>query len=215
MIVTKSNRCTLQNSFNFHIRQPQLDPGIKNTSSEVKRVVFYCQEISDCLALKRMATINACFALFVRRSVMPFIVCPECHARNRIPVDKDGLQGKCGRCAQPLPAFSLKRPIELQDAGFPTFIEQFSDLLILVDFYSSACGPCKMITPIIAALPQKFEGRLAVGKLNTDSNQQTAYKYRIRGVPTLLFFRNGQIADQVIGALPEHDLHKRVTALLR
>jgi len=145
---------------------------------------------------------------------MPFIACPECRVRNRIPVDKDGLRGKCGRCGYQLQAFSLKRPIELHDATFHAFVEQFSGLLGLVDFYSSTCGPCKKIAPVIAGLPQKFEGRLAVGKLNTKSNPQTARRYRFRGVPTLIFFRNGQVVDQVIGALPEPALHQRVTDLL-
>jgi len=190
-------------------------PTLRKPHQLINVVAFSRQEISDCLAPKMMATMKACFALFTMRSVMPFIVCPERRARKRIPVDQDGLRGKCGRCGYQLQAFSLKLPIELHDATFPALVEQFSDLLGQVDFYSSTYGPCKTITPGITGLPQKFEGRLAVGKLNTESNLLTARRYRIRGVPTLIFFRKGRGVDQVIGALSEHVLHQRVTALLR
>ena len=145
---------------------------------------------------------------------MPFIVCPQSRTRNRIPVAKEGLHGKCGRCGQPLPSFNLKHPTELDDTIFASFLQPFGDLLRLLDFYSSAPEPCPMLSPTIATLPQKFKGHLAFGKLNTDHNPQTAHGYQINGVSTLIYIRNGQAIDQSVGPLPEYTLLQRVKNLL-
>lgn len=145
---------------------------------------------------------------------MPYVVCPQCRTQNRIPIEKEGLQGKCGRCGLLLPSFSLHRPVELRDGDFDLFVKQYRDLLCLVDFYSPSCGPCQMLAPIIDALPGKFKGKLAVGKLNTGTNPRIATRFRISGVPTLLFFKNGQLVDQAVGALPEYALSQRVHNLL-
>ena len=76
----------------------------------------------------------------------------------------------------------------------------------MVDFFSPTCGPCRTLAPVINTMARKFYGRLIIAKLDTSRNQMAASQYRIRGVPTLLFFKNGELMDQVTGALPEQEL---------
>jgi thioredoxin len=76
----------------------------------------------------------------------------------------------------------------------------------MVDFFSPTCGPCRILAPVIDTMAKRFLGRVIIAKLDTSRNQMAAGKYRIRGVPSLLFFKNGQLIDQVTGALPEQEL---------
>lgn len=142
------------------------------------------------------------------------IPCPGCGAKNRIPADKQHLTPKCGRCGVSLagaPVSGLVNP--LVDAAFHRQVEQ-SSLPVLVDFYSPTCGPCRSIAPIIDALAAQYAGQLMVFKLNTSSQQASAARFGIRGVPTLLFFRSGQMVDQLIGAAPQAEIEQRIQALL-
>jgi thioredoxin 1 len=86
--------------------------------------------------------------------------------------------------------------------------------LVLVDFWAVWCGPCRMVAPIVDEISKEYEGKLKVLKLNTDENPDVASKYRIMGIPTLMFFRNGQTVDQVVGAVPKAQLKTKVDALL-
>lgn len=86
--------------------------------------------------------------------------------------------------------------------------------LVLVDFWAVWCGPCRMVAPIVDEIAKEFEGKLKVVKLNTDENPDIAGKYRIMGIPTLMFFKNGQTVDQVVGAVPKAQLSAKVTTLL-
>jgi thioredoxin 1 len=86
--------------------------------------------------------------------------------------------------------------------------------LVLVDFWAVWCGPCRMVAPIVDEIAKEFEGKLKVMKLNTDENPDIAGKYRIMGIPTLMFFKNGQTVDQVVGAVPKAQLSTKVTTLL-
>jgi thioredoxin 1 len=81
-----------------------------------------------------------------------------------------------------------------------------SDLPVLVDFWAEWCGPCRMVGPILEELSKEFEGQLKVVKLNVDDNQGVASVYNIRSIPALLLFKNGEVADQRIGAFPKHQL---------
>ncbi len=85
---------------------------------------------------------------------------------------------------------------------------------VLVDFWADWCGPCKMVAPILDKLADEFQGRIKITKLNVDENRQTAGQYGIMSIPTLIIFQNGQIKDQIMGALPEPKLRQRIEELL-
>ncbi|MBF0487326.1 MAG: thioredoxin [Nitrospirae bacterium] len=86
--------------------------------------------------------------------------------------------------------------------------------LVLVDFWAVWCGPCRMVAPIVEDMAKEYAGRLKVLKLNTDENPDIASKYKIMGIPTLMFFRNGEKIDQLVGAVPKHQLKEKIEAHL-
>jgi thioredoxin 2 len=90
-----------------------------------------------------------------------------------------------------------------------------AELPLLVDFYSPACGPCRMLAPTLEALAKRYFGRAILAKIDVTTNPAAARRYGIRGVPTLLFFEKGRLIDQISGALPERELAGRIDALLR
>jgi thioredoxin 1 len=83
-----------------------------------------------------------------------------------------------------------------------------SDSLTVVDFWAEWCAPCKMIAPIIEELATEYSGKIKFGKLNVDDNKRTAMKYNIRGIPTLLVFKGGNLVDQIIGVKGKEELKK-------
>jgi thioredoxin 2 len=131
--------------------------------------------------------------------------CNNCGTKNRIPADKQHLGPKCGKCKTAISLSTAAVPVELDDSTFTGFISRAAKP-VMVDFFSPTCGPCRMLAPVIDTMARKFYGRVIIAKLDTSRNQMTAAQYRIKGVPTLLFFKNGKLVDQVTGALPEQDL---------
>jgi len=89
-----------------------------------------------------------------------------------------------------------------------------SELPVVVDFFATWCGPCKMIAPVLDELSKELEGRAKIVKVDTDKDPALANQYGIVGVPTLIFFKGGKIVDQVSGALPKPALAARVNSLL-
>lgn len=88
------------------------------------------------------------------------------------------------------------------DDTFANEVEKHAGLTV-VDFWATWCGPCRMIAPILEQLSVEFQGRVKVTKLDVDANQKTAMRFQVRSIPTLLFFKDGKLVDQVIGAVPK------------
>lgn len=103
--------------------------------------------------------------------------------------------------------------ITLTDANFKKEVLENSDP-VLVDFWADWCGPCHIIAPSIEELAGEYKDRIKVGKLEVDNNPQIAGKYGIRSIPSLLFFKKGQIVDQVTGVLPKKELSDKLNSLL-
>ena len=137
------------------------------------------------------------------------VACNQCGTKNRIPADKQHLGPKCGSCKTAISLAGAAVPVELDDATFAPFINQAAKP-VMVDFFSPTCGPCRMLAPVINNLAGKFYSRVIIAKIDTSTNQMTAAKYRIRGVPTLIFFKNGQAVDKVTGAIPEDELTQKL-----
>ncbi len=104
-------------------------------------------------------------------------------------------------------------PIVLTDDNFESEVLEF-DRPVLVDFWAAWCGPCRMVAPIVEELVGEYDGRAKVCKLDVDSAQKTAQEYGIRSIPTLLIFREGRVADQVIGAVPKSQITEKLDAVL-
>ena len=95
--------------------------------------------------------------------------------------------------------------IEFTDDNFDTEVLK-SHLPVLVDFWAEWCGPCKMIAPIVEEIASDYAGKVKVGKVNVDFNNQVAMQYGIRGIPALLVFKGGAVANQIVGAVPKNDI---------
>src|SRR5882672_2075659 len=106
----------------------------------------------------------------------------------------------------------MKATIEINDSNFETEVIQ-STQPVLVDFWAEWCGPCKMIAPLIDEIAKEKAGSVKVAKVNVDENQSLSMKYNVRAIPALLFFKNGQLRDQVIGMTSKKDLLGRLDAL--
>ena len=133
------------------------------------------------------------------------VACSNCSTKNRIPADKQHLGPRCGKCKGVINLAGTAVPVELDDSTFAGFVSQASKP-VMVDFFSPTCGPCRMLAPVIDNMARKFYGRVIIAKLDTSRYQMAAAQYRIKGVPTLLFFKNGTLVDHVTGALPEQEL---------
>jgi thioredoxin 1 len=98
---------------------------------------------------------------------------------------------------------------EVNDTSFDNEVIK-SDKLTLVDFWAPWCMPCKAIAPVIEELAVAYDGKVKFTKLNVDDNPTTASSYGIRGIPTIIFYKNGQVVDQVVGAVPKAEIEKTI-----
>jgi len=103
--------------------------------------------------------------------------------------------------------------LELTDSNFEELVIK-SDKPAMVDFWAEWCGPCRMIAPFVKEISEEFEGKAVVGKVDVDSNNGVAVKYGIRNIPTVLFFKNGELVDKQVGAAPKKALVEKLQKLL-
>ena len=89
-----------------------------------------------------------------------------------------------------------------------------SSIPVVVDFYADWCGPCKMMSPVVDELAVDYEGKVKIGKVNTDENRGGASKYSVMSIPTILFIKDGQVVDQVVGAVPKTVLEQKINSML-
>ncbi len=104
--------------------------------------------------------------------------------------------------------------IELTDANFDELVLK-SDKPVLVDFWAEWCGPCRMVGPSVEELSKEYEGKAIVGKMNVDTNPNVSMQFGIRNIPALLYFKNGQVVDKQIGAVPKSILANKLDAQLQ
>lgn len=102
----------------------------------------------------------------------------------------------------------MSNTTQVTDTTFEAEIEKHEGLAV-VDFWAAWCGPCRMIAPIVDQLAAEYQGKAKVVKLDVDTNQRTALKYNVRSIPAVLFFKNGQVVDKVIGAVPRAHLESK------
>lgn len=103
------------------------------------------------------------------------------------------------------------KPITFTDDNFESEVLK-SDRPVLVDFWAVWCGPCKMIAPFVEELAEELDGKAKVGKLDVDNNQDSAIKYGVRSIPTVLIFKDGKVFDTIIGAVPKVQLKQKLEA---
>ena len=105
------------------------------------------------------------------------------------------------------------KPIEITDDNFEAEVTK-SNKPVLIDFWAVWCGPCKLIAPIVEELATEYDGKVKIGKLDVDSNQQTSIKFGVRSIPTLLLFKDGNLKDTIIGAVPKSKIVEKLNAVL-
>jgi thioredoxin 2 len=141
------------------------------------------------------------------------IRCGSCGATNRVPLDRlnGGASPVCGRCKAKLAVSA--HPVVITDENFAAEVER-SSLPVLLDLWAAWCGPCRMIAPVIDQLASELAGRVKVAKLNVDQNKQTAARFGVRSIPTLLVLKEGREIDRLVGALPKQEILRKLAPLI-
>jgi thioredoxin 1 len=102
-------------------------------------------------------------------------------------------------------------PLQITDASFDKDVLA-SNKPVLIDFWATWCGPCRMIAPIVEEIATEYEGKVVVGKVDVDANQNIAINYGIRSIPTLIIFKDGKVVEQIVGAVPKKHIVERLNA---
>ncbi len=125
------------------------------------------------------------------------IRCKECGMLNRVKINKLADNPICGACQTILDI--QRQPVHVSDEIFDEEVLR-SSMPVVVDFWAPWCGPCRTIAPVLEVLAKEFAGRVTIAKINTDENKQNAAQLGIRGIPTLILFRDGKEFDRIVGA---------------
>lgn len=130
------------------------------------------------------------------------IVCPSCSAINKVPPAKIRAKANCGKCHKPL---MTGKVYDLNQNNFSRFIEK-NQLPIIVDFWASWCGPCKMMAPVFEQVAMQMKEQVLFFKVNTEQEQMLSAQFQIKSIPTLILFKNGQEYNRKSGALDLNSL---------
>ncbi len=101
-----------------------------------------------------------------------------------------------------------EKPVKITDEDFDEFVGKYD--VTLVDFWAEWCGPCKRLTPIIQELAEQMQGDVAFGKLNVDENKAKSSEFSVSSIPTMIIFREGEVVDKMVGALPKEEIKKKL-----
>ena len=151
---------------------------------------------------------------------MQVVICQNCGVRNRLDESKlRTSEAKCGRCGTKLEPAAAgahartaqdSKPVVITDQAFEREVIQERGRPVLVDAWAPWCGPCRRIGPVIDQLAAESQGRYKIGKLNVDENPQTASRFQIASIPTMLIFKDGQLVDRLVGVQSKQTIADRL-----